>query len=177
MSKATERPPATIISHPSAIICQDTELRGDITVGEGCVIHPKASIQALGGPIVLGRNCVVEELSVIINRNPSPLHIGDSNQFMVGSRVESPSIGSGNVFQPRCQVSTLVAISDHCTIGAGCALFPSIHTPEGSVDTLPSRTVVYGDQSERRVWDGTGLEGDLALKNKAIEYLREIVPK
>lgn len=57
-----------ITAHPTALICQDTELRGDITIGEGTIIHPKAVIIAAGGPIVFGKNCVVEETSAIINR-------------------------------------------------------------------------------------------------------------
>lgn len=57
-----------ITAHPTALICQDTELRGDITIGGGTIIHPKAVIIAAGGPIVFGKNCVVEETSAIINR-------------------------------------------------------------------------------------------------------------
>jgi len=34
----------------------------------GTVIHPRATILALQGPIVIGKNCIVEELAVILNR-------------------------------------------------------------------------------------------------------------
>jgi dynactin-6 len=37
-------------------------------LGEGVIIHPKAAILAIGGPIVIGRNCMVEETAVIVNR-------------------------------------------------------------------------------------------------------------
>jgi len=32
------------------------------------IVHPKAIIIAAGGPIVFGKNCVIEETSAIINR-------------------------------------------------------------------------------------------------------------
>lgn len=50
-------------------MCQDVELKGDITIGSGTVIHPKATIFAIAGPIVIGANCIVEESSVIVNRS------------------------------------------------------------------------------------------------------------
>jgi hypothetical protein len=57
-----------ITAHSTALIAQDSDLRGDITVGSGCIVHPKAAILALGGPIVMGADCVVEETAVIVNR-------------------------------------------------------------------------------------------------------------
>ena len=41
-----------------AIVCEDSLLKGDITVSSGCVIHPSASIIAESGPIILGENCI-----------------------------------------------------------------------------------------------------------------------
>lgn len=61
-----------ITAHSTALICQDTDLRGEITIGQGTVIHPKAAILAIGGPVIIGNNCVVEETAVIVNRY-SPL--------------------------------------------------------------------------------------------------------
>jgi dynactin-6 len=57
-----------ITAHSTALIAQDSDLRGDITLGPGCIVHPKAAILALGGPIVIGADCVVEETAVIVNR-------------------------------------------------------------------------------------------------------------
>jgi hypothetical protein len=34
----------------------------------GTVVHPKAKIISIGGPIVIGSNCIVEEGVVITNR-------------------------------------------------------------------------------------------------------------
>ena len=55
-------------AHPSALICLDTDIRGEVTVGAGSVVHPRAAILAVGGPIVIGRNFVLEETAVLVNR-------------------------------------------------------------------------------------------------------------
>lgn len=43
--------------------------------GAGTVLHPRCTILALSGPIVVGSNCIVEENVVMVNRcaAPSPL--------------------------------------------------------------------------------------------------------
>ena len=68
-------------------MCQDVELKGDITIGSGIVVensqlglrsspmltgtivHPKATIFAIAGPIVIGANCIIEEAAIIVNRS------------------------------------------------------------------------------------------------------------
>jgi dynactin-6 len=80
-------------AHPTALIAQEATLVGDITIGAGCIIHPRASILATAGPIEIGENCVVEELAVLENTgarideaNGGTMHIGKGNQFSVGCR-------------------------------------------------------------------------------------------
>jgi len=73
--------------HSKAVVCQDVELKGDITIGSGIVVensqlglrsspmltgtivHPKATIFAIAGPIVIGANCIIEEAAIIVNRS------------------------------------------------------------------------------------------------------------
>jgi carbonic anhydrase/acetyltransferase-like protein (isoleucine patch superfamily) len=50
------------------VVCQEALLQGEITIGAGTVIHPKAQILAEAGPIVIGENNLVEENAVIANR-------------------------------------------------------------------------------------------------------------
>lgn len=51
-----------------ALVCVDSNLRGDITIGAGTIIHPNVSISAEAGPIIIGENCLIEEQSKIIHR-------------------------------------------------------------------------------------------------------------
>jgi dynactin 6 len=68
------------------VVCQDVELKGDITISSGIavkktraslhswlyrtgtIVHPKATIFAIAGPIVIGANCIIEEAAIIVNR-------------------------------------------------------------------------------------------------------------
>ncbi len=48
-----------------AVVCQEALLVGEITIEDGTVVHPKASIIAEGGPIIIGQNNIIEEQVVI----------------------------------------------------------------------------------------------------------------
>ncbi len=82
--------------HSKAVVCQDVDLKGDITIGAGkspsnytdgrvqleelvgTIVHPKATIFAAGGPIVIGQGCIIEENAIILNRYVShPRYRGD----------------------------------------------------------------------------------------------------
>lgn len=38
----------------------------------GCVIHPRSTLLAMAGPIVIGDKCIIEENVVIVNRCVRP---------------------------------------------------------------------------------------------------------
>jgi dynactin-6 len=228
IGQLTTRPSAKLTAHSTALICQDTNLQGEITIGAGCIVHPKASILALGGPIVIGQNCVIEETAAIVNKYAGNVPLSSVSPALTkkdprgdvyrrGQRlhdkvsyvfapprsfltlgVESPRVGDFNVFHPRSFASSLVHVTDHCNLGAFAIpcqdpLFTSSHprigaetTGAGTValpldpmgtDTLAPYTVVYGADSSRRVWDGSGETAELDLRQKHTEYLREIMPK
>ena len=50
------------------VVCAEADVRGDVTIGINCIIHPKVRIFAYGGPIVIGEGCLIEEQTVIVNR-------------------------------------------------------------------------------------------------------------
>jgi len=157
--------------HSKAVVCQDVDLRGDITIGTGTVIHPKATIFAITGPIVIGANCIVEEAVIIINRRKETMRIGDNNLFEVGCRVECPSIGDGNTFSTRARVHFTMRITSYCVIGVGCLLVPE------QEEILEEFTTVYGPSADRRLWSGRGRVQEMDLRRKHAEYLRETLPK
>jgi len=72
--------------HTKAVVCQDVDLRGDITIGSGTIVHPKATIFAITGPIVIGTGNIIEEGAIIINRKKETMRIGDENLFEIGCR-------------------------------------------------------------------------------------------
>ncbi|KAB5594139.1 Dynactin subunit 6 [Ceratobasidium theobromae] len=176
--------------HSKAVVCLDADLKGDVTIGSGApfsiqyfqqikhstlhlgtVVHPKATIFAMAGPIVIGAGCIIEEAVIIVNRRKEVMRIGDSNLLEIGCRVECPSIGDMNTIGARARIHHTVRLTNNCVIGAGCMVVPS------EDEILDEFTVVYGPTAERRTWSGRGKIQEADLRQKHVEYLREMLPK
>ncbi|KIJ38913.1 hypothetical protein M422DRAFT_32978 [Sphaerobolus stellatus SS14] len=157
--------------HAKAVVCLDVELKGDITIGAGTVIHPKATLFAIVGPIVIGQNCIIEESVIIVNRRKEVMRIGDDNLFEIGCRVESPFIGNANTVSTRARLHHTVRLTSYCVIGVGCLVAPL------EDEVLEDFTVIYGPSSERRIWSGRGKVQEMDLRRKHGEYLREMLLK
>ena len=54
-----------------AVVCNESELRGDITIGARTVIHPKAKIIAESGPIIIGNRRIPEKNCIILRQEKS----------------------------------------------------------------------------------------------------------
>ncbi|KAF9285560.1 hypothetical protein BGZ74_001457 [Mortierella antarctica] len=137
---------------PRALVCQDNELRGEIYVGAGTVLHPQCKVWATGGAIIFGSGNIVEENAVIINRGPEALIIGDNNVFEVGS----------------AHVKVGTWLGDECVIGTVCS------TNENEI--LPDRTVIYGSKNDRRIFSGNRTN-QLSVHQRHLDYLMQILPK
>lgn len=148
-----------------AIVAADSSLLGNLSIGAGTVVHPLAVIDGRDAPVVIGDNCIVEEM-VTIKALGDALVIGDGNMFEVGSTIKATAVGNCNQFEARCSVAG-IKVRNFCTVGAAC-------TASGA--DLPDRTVVYGRESLRREWSGHGVTQQLALQAKHLEYLRDMLP-
>lgn len=71
--------------HESAYIAPTATVCGDVTIGEDCRILFGAVIVAEGGPVEIGRQCVVMENAVIRGTRQHPVRIGD--HVLVGPRA------------------------------------------------------------------------------------------
>lgn len=186
LSSLQARPTAKITAGSRCTIAQDVDVRGNIQIGNETVVHPKAIIHAVHeqGSIVIGARCIVEELAQIVHRGPGQMTIGDQNLFEVGCRVESPRIGSHNTFACKSRTTEDVAIQDFTTVGAGCIAEPPLTWEQPSVDpdseqgkdghlyAFPSRSVIFGQQSQVRLWSGNGVKQADALHAKHLDHLR-----
>ena len=96
-------------------ICQKAEVKGDVTFGFGCMIHPYAKIIAEeGSKIVFGDYNIIEEGVVIKagkkmnlktkKEEPSDINIGNYNHFKIGSHVENTSIQNYNIIDYRAKI-------------------------------------------------------------------------
>nr|ACO14591.1 Dynactin subunit 6 [Caligus clemensi] len=153
-----------------AIVCWESELKGDITIGTRTIVHPKAYIWALDGPIIIGDNNIIEEGAKIVNRkdesegdNTQVMIIGSNNIFEVDSETHALKIGDSNVVEPKAYVGRKTVLTNGCTVGAGV----SITTEE----ILPDNTVLYGSDVKRRI------QGDRpAPQHLQIEFLSKVLP-
>jgi len=156
---------------PGAIVCNECELKGDITIGTKTVIHPKAKIIAESGPIIIGENNLIEEQCEILNIDPSPSNnqnesvmiIGNNNIFEVGSEVNCLKIGDNNIVEAKSYLGRQANLSNGCIIGAGC----KINTEE----TMEENIVVYGGDCKRR----KGLDKPVP-QHLQIDFLCKVLP-
>ncbi|XP_066603181.1 dynactin subunit 6 [Prorops nasuta] len=134
-----------------AVICEESILEGEITIGPRTVVHPKARIIAEAGPIIIGEGNIIEEMAIITNRLPPgapepatvPVQIiGNYNVFEVDSVCEAMKVGDNNILEAKAYVAHQVEVTNGCVIGAGCSL--------KEAETLPENTVIYGQECQRR---------------------------
>jgi len=157
---------------PGAVVCNECELKGDITIGTKTVIHPKAKIIAESGPIIIGENNLIEEQCEIINieeiedtetSTVPVMIIGNNNVFEVGSELHSLKVGDNNVMEAKSYLGRQTNLANGCIVGAGCRL-----TTE---ETLEENIVVYGGDCRRRK------AGDKPVPQQLqIDFLSKVLP-
>nr|XP_036858034.1 dynactin subunit 6 [Manis javanica]XP_036858036.1 dynactin subunit 6 [Manis javanica] len=161
---------------PGAVVCVESEIRGDVTIGPRTVIHPKARIIAEAGPIVIGEGNLIEEQALIINAHPDnitpdtedpepkPMIIGTNNVFEVGCYSQAMKMGDNNVIESKAYVGRNVILTSGCIVGACCNL--------NTYEVIPENTVVYGTDCLRRVQSEQPQPQTLQL-----DFLMNILPK
>ncbi|CAM4533086.1 hypothetical protein R3I94_000003 [Phoxinus phoxinus] len=138
-----------------AVVCVESDIRGDVTIGARTVVHPKARIIAEAGPIVIGEGNLIEEQALIINSfpenilpdaedvEPKTMSIGTNNVFEVGSVSQALKIGDNNVIESKAEVGRNVILTSGCIVGACCQV--------NTCEVIPENTVIYGCECLRRV--------------------------
>ncbi|XP_074486311.1 dynactin subunit 6-like isoform X2 [Sebastes fasciatus] len=137
-----------------AVVCVESEIRGDVTIGPRTVVHPKARIIAEAGPIVIGEGNLIEEQALIINGypenitpesevEPKTMTIGMNNVFEVGCVSQALKIGDNNVIESKADVGRNMILTSGCIIGAFCQV--------NTCEVIPENTVIYGSGCMRRV--------------------------
>lgn len=121
--------PTSLQIGTDCIICEQAEIKGNVTIGNNSIVHPKARIIAEAGPIIIGEGNLIEEKAVIWHRasenssGTTPVMIiGSLNVFEVFSHCQALKVGDKNIFEPKSFVDREVVVTDGCFIGAGCRL-------------------------------------------------------
>ncbi|XP_060707568.1 dynactin subunit 6 isoform X2 [Hemiscyllium ocellatum] len=158
-----------------AVVCVESEIKGDVTIGPRTVVHPKARIIAEAGPIIIGEGNLIEEQALITNSYPENLvpqkediepkvmTIGTNNVFEVGCHFEALKIGDNNVIESKAFIGRNVILTNGCIIGACCQV--------NSCEVIPENTVIYGVDCMRRVQSERPQPQTLQL-----DFLMKILP-
>uniref|UniRef100_A0AAZ3RD21 Dynactin subunit 6 n=1 Tax=Oncorhynchus tshawytscha TaxID=74940 RepID=A0AAZ3RD21_ONCTS len=138
-----------------AVVCVESEIRGEVTIGARTVVHPKARIIAEAGPIVIGEGNLIEEQALIINSypeniapdsegvEPKTMTIGINNVFEVGCMSQAMKIGDNNVIESKADLGRNMILTSGCIIGACCQV--------NTCEVIPENTVIFGSGCQRRV--------------------------
>ena len=86
---------------PGAVVCNESSLVGEVSVGARTVVHPKAKIVAEAGPIIIGENNLIEEQATIVNaRRDLGEEEGEAKEgSKEGGSVPVMIVGNNNVFE------------------------------------------------------------------------------
>ncbi len=121
------------------LLCQPCFIKGDVSFGKGCIVHPSASIIAENGPIKIGDYNIIEERTLIQNKGErdisgqfkeAPLVIRNYNIFEIESTIEHCKIGDYNRFEHKGNktyftflIKIIIAhVENGGVVGNGCIL-------------------------------------------------------
>ncbi|WOO80869.1 uncharacterized protein LOC62_03G004396 [Vanrija pseudolonga] len=179
-------PPATITQEVGCFVSADARLEGSISLGAGCVLHPRCSVRvAPGASVHLADGCVVEEEAVVTFSGKGAARVGAHTVFMVACRVDlvaGDAVGPWCSFMPRSRLAG-VRLGERCTLAAGTSVdvaHPALRADLGGaedVPQLPDRTIIHGAANAARTWDAGGEAQETVLRLSATEYLRDVLPK
>ncbi|CCD72823.1 Dynactin subunit 6 [Caenorhabditis elegans] len=155
---------STVSIASSAIVCVEADIKGEVIIKEGCVVHPFVVFDATKGPIYVGENNIFEEYAVIRNNSDGqPMIIGDWNIFQVHSKSSAKYVGSRNVIGVHAVLEDGCSVSDDCSVGAKCTVF--------SHQNLEPSVSVYAATNLSRTTKTPNMTSP-----HQIEFLRKILP-
>jgi carbonic anhydrase/acetyltransferase-like protein (isoleucine patch superfamily) len=147
---------------PSAWVSQQAEVIGEVEVGEGSSIWPGAIIRADSGPVVIGKNCHIEENCVI----RGPTRMGDSVCLGPGVVVAEDRIGSYVLIESNATVLKGALLADYCIISAGSVVKEKMD--------VPTRSVVAGVPGEiRRFLQSQDIRDELESMTRTLSTLAQ----
>ena len=171
----TSKPPLEI--HPTAHLDPQAYVQGTypISLGANVVIHPRARLAAVHGPLAIGAGTVISERCIIGGPVPDtkeplpaptevPLNttIGRNVVFHTSAEAHAGTfLDDACLLEPRAVVRKGVNVGKHSKVCAGCV----VDRPTGDW------SVVLGDGQKRRT--RTGAEKPEAGRLKALERERE----
>jgi carbonic anhydrase/acetyltransferase-like protein (isoleucine patch superfamily) len=170
----TPRIAASAFVHPLALV------RGDVQIGELCIVHGGAVINADWAPIRIGDRVIIEDNCVLHaglqedwwSGLRTPLVVGNDVIIGHGAVVHGTRIGDHVMIGMNATVLQKVEIADRCVIAAGAVVPEAQRIPAGSFAAgVPAR--IKGELSKDQAgWTGEGID-----KREGISFLVEYIRK
>lgn len=166
---------ASAFVHPLALV------RGDVQIGELCIVHPGAVINADWAPIRIGDRVMVEDNCVLHaglqedwwSGVRTPLVVGNDVIVGHGAVVHGKKIGDHVMVGMNATILQDVEIADSCVIAAGAVVTEGERIPAGSfVAGVPAR--IKGALSKDQAgWTGEGIDKAQGF-SFLVEYIRKL---
>lgn len=169
----TTRPPLEI--HPTAHLDPQAYIQGTftITLGANVVIHPRARLVSIRGPLTIRAGTVILERCVVGGPGPDPKEplpsppevpvntvIGQNVVLQASAEVQAGAVlDDACLIEPRAVIKKGVDIGKHSKVCAGCVVDRSVR----------DWTVVWGNGQTRRLRTGAVDPEDGRLKALGID--------
>lgn len=131
---ATPRIHPDCFVHPSAVVA------GKVTMEEGCSVWFNAAIRADMAPVIMGRNCNVQDGVVIHVGGDRPsdnlegaVRLGENVSIGHGAIVHGCHVGDNVLIGMGAIVLSGAVIGDNCIIAAGALVLEGQQIPAGSM--------------------------------------------
>lgn len=145
------RVPASAYVAPTATLC------GDVTLGENCRILFGAVITAEGGPVEIGRQCIVMENAVIRGTARHPVRIGDHvlvgpRAYLTGCRVEDDAfLATGSTIFNGAHIGTRAEVRINGVVHLRSVLAAGAVVPIGWIAVGDPAQILPPDAHDR-IW-------------------------
>ena len=134
----------------SAFVSEWAYVVGDVEIGEGSGVWPGAVIRGDFGSIRIGRNCQIEDNSVV--HSGTTVEIGDNVIIGHSAVIHGLKIGGRVLVGNNSTVLDFAEIGDHCIIGANSMV--------ATGQKIPSNSFVVGSPAKvKRELSSDDIEG------------------
>lgn len=117
--------------HPSVTIFRGAVVSGDVTLGEGTSVWYNSVLRGDLAPIIVGRNCNIQENAVLHLDGGIPCVLGDEVTVGHGAILHGCEIGSCTVVGMGSIILSGAKVGRNCIIGAGALVTGKTVIPDG----------------------------------------------
>ena len=151
--------------HETAFVSEAAYVIGNVEIGENSSVWPGAVIRGDYGRIVIGKNTVVQDNSVL--HVDEMLTIGDDTMIGHNATVHGSKLGNRCLVANGAVVLDGAEIGDDCFIVAGALVTPNTKIPDGSVVMGNPAKIKNHITEEKLTLLSSGIDG---YRNLAKEY-------